>query len=227
MSTEPMADMREMYLAHSMFRREFGLLPALISGVGAADAKRAGVVAQHFELIHSSLHHHHEGEDRFVWPVLTARVPRVATPIVATMEAQHAGLDKVLADLTSGLGEWRSTADPVSGAALAEAAARLSALLAGHLAAEEEQAVPLIERYVTAAEWGQAVAAGAADVKPDELPLALGMMIYEGDPELIREIVGHMPPEIRPVIADLAAGQFAAYCERVHGTPAPAKSGEL
>lgn len=49
MSSEPYADVREMYMAHAMFRREFGMLPALISGVRAGDAARAEVVAQHSE----------------------------------------------------------------------------------------------------------------------------------------------------------------------------------
>src|SRR5580698_5857920 len=74
MSNEPYADVREMYMAHTMFRREFGLLPALIGGVSAADAARAQVVAQHFELIQSVLHHHHHAEDVYLWPrVLAAR----------------------------------------------------------------------------------------------------------------------------------------------------------
>jgi DNA-binding CsgD family transcriptional regulator len=41
MSSEPYADVREMYMAHAMFRREFGLLPALIGGVAAAVARGA------------------------------------------------------------------------------------------------------------------------------------------------------------------------------------------
>ena len=73
MSNEPYADVREMYLAHAMFRREFGLLPALIDGVSAADVARAQVIAQHFELIHTMLHHHHQAEDTYLWPRLLQR----------------------------------------------------------------------------------------------------------------------------------------------------------
>jgi hypothetical protein len=40
MSSETYADVREMYMAHTMFRREFGLLPALISGVRIGDVTR-------------------------------------------------------------------------------------------------------------------------------------------------------------------------------------------
>jgi hemerythrin-like domain-containing protein len=227
MSSEPYADVREMYMAHAVFSREFGLLPALFSSVAAGDAARAQVIAQHYELIHGMLHHHHQAEDTYLWPRLVSRAADEAPPVVAAMEAQHEQLDKVLADVTAGVNGWRETADPAAGAQVAEAATRLSGLLAEHLAAEEEQAVPLIARHVTAAEWGEMVAASAVGIEPEQMPLLFGLMMYEGDPEVIREAIDHMPPEIRPVMAELAAGAYARHAELVYGTPAPAKSGEL
>jgi hemerythrin-like domain-containing protein len=227
MSSEPYADVREMYMAHTMFRREFGLLPAVISNVAAADATRAQIIAEHYEVIHRLLHHHHQAEDTYLWPRLVSRAAQEAPPIVAAMQAQHEQLDKVLADVTAGLAGWRETADPVQGAQLAATAGRLRGLLAEHLAAEDEQAVPLIAQYITAAEWGEMVAASAVGIEPEQMPLLFGMMMYEGDPEVIREAIDHMPPEVRPVMAELAAGAFARHAELVHGTPAPATSDEI
>jgi hypothetical protein len=227
MNSKPYADVREMYMAHTMFRREFGLLPALIGGVAAADATRARIIAEHYDLIHLTLHHHHQAEDTYLWPRLVSRAGQEAPSIVAAMEAQHEQLDKVLVDVTAGLAGWRGTADPVQGAQLAEAAARLNVLLAEHLAAEEERAVPLIARYVTAAEWGEMVAASAVGIEPEQMPLIFGLMMYEGDPGVIREAIDHMPPDARPIMAELAAGAFARHAELVYGTPAPAKTGEI
>lgn len=228
MGNQAYADVREMYMAHTMFRREFGLLPALIGGVRAGDAARAGVVAQHFELIRTVLHHHHDAEDAYLWPRVLSRAPEPDGSVVATtMEAQHGELDKVIDELTAGLRGWTERADPAQGAALTETAARLVGLLAEHLAAEEEQALPLVARYVTAAEWGEMVTAGAAGVAPEQIPLIFGLMMYEGDPEVIGEAVAHMPPEVAAVLPGLAADAFARHAELVHGTPAPAKSGDL
>lgn len=227
MSSEPKADVREMYMAHTMFRREFGLLPALISGVSADDAARARVIAQHFALIRTILHHHHLAEDTYLWPRVASRAPAGAASVVAAMEAQHGELDKVIDDLTAGLQDWQETADPAPGAALADTAGRLRSLLGEHLTAEEERAVPLIAQYVTAAEWGEMVAAGAAGVEPEQIPLIFGLMMYEGDPEVIGEAIKSMPPEVRGVLPGLAAEAFARHAELVHGTAAPAKSGAL
>jgi hemerythrin-like domain-containing protein len=227
MSNEPYADVREMYLAHTMFRREFGLLPALIGGVSAADAARAQVIAQHFELIQNVLHHHHHAEDVYLWPRVLTRAGQDAAPVVAAMETQHAELDKVITDVAAGLQGWQETADRAQGAVLAETAGRLTQLLTEHLTAEEEQALPLIARYVTAAEWGEMVAASAADVAPELMPLLFGLMTYEGDPAVVRAAIEQMPAEVGPVMAGLAAEAFARHAELVHGTSSPAKSGAL
>ncbi|MFC8076691.1 hypothetical protein ACFUN8_14280 [Streptomyces sp. NPDC057307] len=45
MKDERHADVRDMYMAHTMFRREIGLAPALVRGVESGNAERAGVVA--------------------------------------------------------------------------------------------------------------------------------------------------------------------------------------
>jgi hypothetical protein len=51
-----MADVRDMYLAHIMLRREFTLLPALIRGVRAGDTGRAEVIGAHAKLLCQILH---------------------------------------------------------------------------------------------------------------------------------------------------------------------------
>ncbi|HEY6497437.1 MAG TPA: hypothetical protein VIZ43_29515, partial [Trebonia sp.] len=62
MTEEPLADARDMFAVHTMFRREFGLMPGLIRGT-AADTGRAAVVAAHVALVAEVLHLHHTGED--------------------------------------------------------------------------------------------------------------------------------------------------------------------
>jgi hypothetical protein len=48
---EPMADVRDMYMAHAALRREFRLLPQLIRDVTPGDTVRAEVVGAHAELV--------------------------------------------------------------------------------------------------------------------------------------------------------------------------------
>jgi hemerythrin-like domain-containing protein len=221
MSNEPLADVRDMYMAHTMFRREIGLAPALIRGVAPGDVERVAVVADHLQIVDNSLHHHHTAEDRHLWPRLTERAGDAAEPVVRVMEAQHGAIDKLLDEVRTGLADWRDTADPTLGASLADTAAELYERLVEHLAVEEEQALPLIERHITAAEWGLMIADGAGDADPAQIPLIFGMMAYEADPAVVRDIIAQMPPEVSGVIGDLAARAYAAHALRVHGTETP------
>jgi Hemerythrin HHE cation binding domain len=84
-----MADVGEMYLVHTMLRREFGLLPESIRGAGRNDAKRRALIGAHAKLLCQILHTHHEGEDLILWPLLLERAEAEATEIVAMVGEEH------------------------------------------------------------------------------------------------------------------------------------------
>jgi iron-sulfur cluster repair protein YtfE (RIC family) len=228
MSNEPLADVRDMYMAHAMFRREFGLAPALIRGVADGDLERAVVVADHLQIVDTGLHHHHAAEDKHLWPRLLERSVAGVEPvadIVGVMEEQHKGVDKFLEALRDGLAKWRGSADAAQRDELADTAEELAEALSEHLAAEEGLALPLIEEHITAAEWGAMIADGAGDVAPEQMPLIFGMMAYEADPDVVRDIIAQMPPEVSSVIGDLAAQAYAAHAQLVYGTATPERIG--
>jgi Hemerythrin HHE cation binding domain len=70
---EDYADTRDMYTIHTMFRREFGLLPGLVRTTAADDTERARVVTEHIRLISFVVAEHHSAEDSVLWPKLLAR----------------------------------------------------------------------------------------------------------------------------------------------------------
>src|ERR1700749_2426945 len=84
----PMADVGEMYLVHTMLRRELSLLPDVIRGAGR-DANRRARIGGHAQLVFQILHTHHESEDLVLWPLLLERAEAEATEIVGVMEEQH------------------------------------------------------------------------------------------------------------------------------------------
>jgi hemerythrin-like domain-containing protein len=225
MTNEPLADVRDMYMSHTMFRREIGLAPALIRDVADGNVERAATVADHLGLVDTVLHHHHVAEDTFVWPRLVERAGEEAEEIVQVMEQQHGSLDKLLDEVRAGLAQWPHTADAELGDVLADKIEQLHSQLVAHLAAEEDLAIPLIEKHITATEWAQMIGESAADVPPEQMPLVFGMVAYEGDPDTVRDIIAQMPPEVSGVIGELAAAAYAAQAQRVHGTATPARIG--
>lgn len=225
MNTEPLADVRDMFMAHAMFRREIGLAPALIRNVTDGDIDRAAIVAEHLGIVETILDHHHRCEDGHLWERLIDRAGPDAEEVVAVMEEQHGAIEELLGRTDDLLAQWRATADAAKGAALAETTARLHERLVEHLAVEEERAVPLIEKHITAAEWGAMIADGGVGLSPEQMTLTFGLMTYEADPETVQAVIATMPPEIASAIEDLAGQAFARHSLRVHGTATPERLG--
>ena len=116
---------------------------------------------------------------------------------------------------------------PHSGHRLFDALDRTLTSLRQHLDDEERHVVPLLEQHISAAEWDALVQEGSADADPAQLPLMFGMLMYEGDPEIIERALAAMPADARPVITAMAAQTFAEHSRAVHGTPTPPRSTEL
>jgi len=216
----PYADTRHMYKVHAMFRREFALLPALVRSVAAKDEERAEVVAGHIRLVSLVLHEHHSGEDAVLWPLLLTRAPREIDPVVHLVEGHHQDIENILGEVDVLLGNWTGGAASADGEALALALERLAIALYEHMGLEEKLILPLARRHVFASEWDKMVADGAAAIPPEVGPVLVGMLMYEGGPDVV-------PLEMRAILADLAPQAYAAHCERVHGTPAPPRSTEV
>lgn len=153
-ASEPLADARDMFAAHTMFRREFGAMPGLVRSVQAWDKQRAALVADHIAFVSAVLDHHHSGEHSFIWPPLRERCPGDLKPIVGVMEEQHEAIHRGLEGVADALPAWRYSASTDARDSLADAIDQLLPVLKEHLALEEERVVPLIEKYVTQAEYG-------------------------------------------------------------------------
>lgn len=220
---EPMADTRDMYMAHAGLRREFRLLPGLIRSVAPGDIRRAEVVGAHAALVCAVLHQHHEGEDLLLWPKLVERGGAEAAAIVPTMEQQHRAIEDGHTEVTGLLGGWRSTGQ--GGEALADAFERLTAALVEHMALEEEQILPLVEKHLTAKEWHQLAEHGKAVTPKKVMALVFGMAMYEGDPEVVKAVLALAPLPVRLLVPAMARRQYAAHAKRVHGTATPPRIG--
>jgi iron-sulfur cluster repair protein YtfE (RIC family) len=224
---EPLADTRDMYMVHTMFRREFGRLPGLVRDVADGDRERAKIIGSHLDLVNTILTHHHRGEDVHIWPRLVERSFSESCSVVGVMESQHADIDKLDARVTEAADTWYATASTADGAALAHGLDELLAAITEHLATEEELALPLIDRYITAAEWHRMVEEAAQGMPPEMLPLAFGVTTYEADPEVLEMVMSSMPEEVRAVLKPMADQAFAAHAELVYGTATPPRSTDM
>ncbi|WP_033343021.1 hemerythrin domain-containing protein [Catenuloplanes japonicus] len=193
MHNEKMADSRDMIGAHDAMRREFSALPGLIAGVPARDENGTAVVAGHVLMMVGFLHAHHTSEDDHVWPRLRERCPDDIAPLIETMDRQHAFIHGELEALTAGGRRWRASADATDRDAVAVVAERLLPALYEHLALEEEQILPLIDRHLTEREWKATVEASFGKVTFAQRLLMMGMALHGASEEQARLLRAAVP----------------------------------
>jgi hemerythrin-like domain-containing protein len=211
----------EMKTIHSAFRRELRLAPQLLRSVEHGDRLRAGLVGSHLNLLDRFLHHHHTIEDELLWPKLLERVPAEIAPVVELMESQHAVVAELLERTVALRDTWHKDADGSRAAELAGLYERLHDALVDHLDAEERHVMPLVESCVTKKEWTKIGKAAQRGTPLKDGPRVLGMMAYDGDPEVIREMLGAVPAPMRGVVVTMARRAYAKHAARVYGTPTP------
>jgi hemerythrin-like domain-containing protein len=211
----------EMKTIHSAFRRELRLAPALLRSVEHGDRLRAGLVASHLDLVDRFLHHHHTIEDDLLWPKLLERVPAEIAPVVELMETQHQTVAQLLERTVAVRNAWRKEADSAWVGELAALYTNLHAALVEHLEAEEQHVMPLVEACVTQKEWTKIGKAAQRGTPLKDGPRMLGMLAYDGDPDVIREMLGAVPAPMRGIVLKTGRRAYAKHAQRVYGTPTP------
>lgn len=215
LSADARTDTRDMLVVHTALRREFGQAPELVRAAGAQDAATRDRIADHVTWLLNFLHHHHDGEDRLLWPLLRERAGAELAPLVDTMEAQHAGIAVLVDRATEQLSSWRRTGD---GDALAATLDQLYGGLVEHLALEEREVLPLAATHVRPHEWARLGEEGMASIPGKERPRVLGMFMLEGDPAAIRAMLAHAPLPVRMLMPRLAPRSYASYHRKVQGS---------
>jgi hemerythrin-like domain-containing protein len=186
-------DMTMMYVMHHAFRRDVAALAAAAAVTPATDRRAWGALADRWALFSEALHLHHTGEDRGLWPRLLA----VATPeeaeVLEAMEAEHEDIDPMLAACAAGFARLREHADEDARATLAVRLAAARAQLADHLRHEETEAIAIIQRRLSDADWHEIEEQNFKhDVSP-RLLLALVPWVAEGVPAEVRDVVFSAP----------------------------------
>jgi hemerythrin-like domain-containing protein len=174
-------DTTDMVVVHRVFRREFRLLPHLVRSVVPFDIRRARLVAAHAEEMIGALHHHHTGEDELLWPKLAERAD-LEGGVLERMQLQHEQLADLLDRVGSLRPEWERTAAADARAELAGLLGEFSAELDAHLAAEEREILPEVQRCISASEWAELGERGLAAIPKQRLLVFLGHILEEATP---------------------------------------------
>ncbi|MER7722028.1 hemerythrin domain-containing protein [Streptomyces flaveolus] len=142
-------DMTVMYAMHDALRRDLGHL-ARITSRADRDPREALRAAVGWDLLKDGLRVHHRAEDEALWPALRGNLAGrpCDLALLEAMEAEHGALDPLVEALD------RALSDPgATQRSLGDLADSVITGLTGHLAHEEEAALPLVQEVVTQEQW--------------------------------------------------------------------------
>ena len=202
---------QQMVVIHRVFRREFGLLPALIRDVAPDDVERASFVADHATGLLRFVHIHHSGEDEFLWPVLLERV-EVEADLIRRMEDQHLHVAALIPRAQELLPGWAAQPSAQRGEDLATTFEQIAAVLDEHLGEEEKQILPLVEEYLTPEEWARLGQHATASLSPPDLMASLAAILEEADDDERAMFTVVLPP---PVLSMFVEQAEPAYRDRM------------
>lgn len=136
--------------AHECFRRDFERLrTTLESDQVVFDESRSAALAWHWRGLSAVLEHHHENEDRAIFPKVASTFPSAAEALRG-LEEEHVRLVELLEKAATVMPRVRTER-----AAATELAKEMEALVGDHLDAEEREIVPLFSRCFSGEEWAR------------------------------------------------------------------------
>jgi len=176
MSTAQPIDVRDMAIVHRTFRNVYEESARLVRTAPAPSPERVTFLADHIDFAIAALHHHHEGEDELLYPMLIERVPEQA-PVTEQVEHEHLLIKTALDEASAACTAWRERPSAGTGEALAAALGHLNTVVEPHLDDEEQKVVPLAAVTLTQQEWDEMGKQGVAWIPRNKRGIAFGMML--------------------------------------------------
>lgn len=146
-------DMQIMYVMHHGFRRDLEKFTAAAQHTPVGDREVWRLLATRWAVLAEVLHMHHAGEDAGLWPWLLEHGTPEDRSTLEAMEAEHAEIDPLLASCAEGFEGLAVAADEDARAALTVRLAATRDSLGRHLAHEETDAIAILQRLMTPADW--------------------------------------------------------------------------
>jgi hypothetical protein len=198
------ASMATMFLtSHHGFRRDIALFGTALRAAGA-DPARAQALREEWEKFRTTLHHHHEIEDKNMFPGFRNISPELAAA-VDRLDADHRRIDPLLE-----AGDRAFAALPGAAGEATGIVGELAALLNAHLAFEEANVVPLLRN-------ARELPPPGSDAEAEMYAQGFSWSLHGLAPEVVERIYDLLPALLTSKLP-AARAAFAARCERVWGT---------
>lgn len=204
MATEVSDNSIMMFVIHDALRRDAAHLARAVEHRDVEDPQRRQAFLTGWDVFKRQLRHHHEGEDRDLWPLVRAYLPArdEESALLTEMEREHERIDPLITAVDTAM---RNT----DTGWLAEATVSFREELLAHLQHEERDAVPLMESVLTPQDWkafsrAQRKSAGFTGAK-EFFPYILD----QADPDRAARIRKALPPPLRLLVGRVWQPRYA------------------
>ena len=191
-------DQAGMYVMHHAFRRDLARFERAVRATPVGEASTWAALERRWHRLGEVLHHHHEVEDTAIWPALQERAVEAGEPgsvaLLAAMQDEHALIDPALTACADAFRAVREHPCADHRNALDVCVTSARAALLGHLAHEEGEALPLLQRVFTPDDFAATEKAAQAGY-PLRLVVFLLPWVADGLPsEAMARILADAPP---------------------------------
>lgn len=131
---------------HAAFKREIGRLKSGLAAADLATADSRDGLANRYQFFSQTLHHHHQGEDTYLFPGVRQSADSDERAVLDEMEAEHEGLVAILGALDEQFAHLDQSTDKK---AVTTQLDELLVLLSAHCAHEERDGVPIVQKYLS------------------------------------------------------------------------------
>jgi hemerythrin-like domain-containing protein len=139
------------HVIHAAVRRDLARLEGALERSGDGDAGRASALALAYANLHRQLQHHHQSEDRFIYPFVGRVAP--APDLLKAMNDEHHTMADALAETRVAMDVYASTASAADAKSARDSLTRTHAIVEQHLTHEEDEFEPKVWPYLKTAEW--------------------------------------------------------------------------
>jgi hemerythrin-like domain-containing protein len=136
---------------HGAVRRDLDRLATAVDALHDGDLNRAQALERAFVNLRRELTQHHEGEDAHIFPMLTNL--GVEPALIDAMENEHHAMADALADTSATMGTLARSGSAADAAAARASVVRTRAVVAQHLAHEEDELEPQLTPHLQSPEW--------------------------------------------------------------------------
>jgi hemerythrin-like domain-containing protein len=139
---------------HAAVRRDLERLDGALAVAPEGDTTRARDLQRAYANLHAELTHHHEQEDRHVFPALNRL--GVDTALIEDMDGEHHAMAEALVTTATAMQRYADTGSGTDAAAARASLEATRAVVGRHFAHEEGELEPLMRPHLESPEWKQA-----------------------------------------------------------------------